>query len=364
MTTLRPSKHAHHSALAAALSGRLSPALALMAQAPDTLLARAEDEGVRPLLVEHLLRETPRALDDGQYAALADRAAREAARAVHTQVELRDCLADLVRAGVPCVVFKGAATAYTLFPRPELRPMDDADLLLDARHRQAAVATLETRGYDAVPGNTAVLHQVLLRKPAVGGGFHNLDLHWRLTSRAHPRPRDPMHARALLLRAVQLPALGPTALQPDPLDRLLIAAQHLWAHHAGALRLIWLYEIHLMVLALDAAQRGELRERARRFGHAGMLASALAASAAVFSTPVGDLLDAPASDLSRRQPRAVRWLAELRELPGSRARLAWLWQHALPPADFMRERAGADRAPLPLQYLRRAVGGLRRSLHF
>jgi len=44
-------------------------------------------------------------------------------------VELREVLAALAGAGLPVLLLKGAALAYTLYPEPHLRDRSDTDLL-------------------------------------------------------------------------------------------------------------------------------------------------------------------------------------------------------------------------------------------
>ena len=62
--------------------------------------------------------------------------------------ELRAVLEALARQGLPVLLLKGAALAYTLYPEPHLRNRCDADLLLPSRDEaECAGRVLQTLGY-------------------------------------------------------------------------------------------------------------------------------------------------------------------------------------------------------------------------
>ncbi len=74
--------------------------------------------------------------------------------------ELREVLAALAGAGLPVLLLKGAALAYTLYPEPHLRERCDTDLLLPSRDEaERAWRVLQTLGYqrpNAVSGDLIV----------------------------------------------------------------------------------------------------------------------------------------------------------------------------------------------------------------
>ena len=74
----------------------------------------------------------------------------------------------LATAGVPALVFKGAALAHSHYRRPELRGRDDADLLAAPEHVDAADRVLRAQGYEAAPGNEGalIMRQRLYRRQA------------------------------------------------------------------------------------------------------------------------------------------------------------------------------------------------------
>jgi hypothetical protein len=202
--------------------------------APD-MLTRARAEGILPIVAERLgLSEFA-----GELRAAA---VIEALRA-H---ELRGLLAALVEAGVRALLLKGAALAYTHYPRPELRPRADTDLMIRVADREAVVRVLTARGYRRPPeidGDVAIGQLHLLRSDS-HGFEHALDVHWRISNaRAFA---DLLTYDELARDSMPVTALGPHAFSPSTPHALLIACIHRVAHHGDAPNLLWLYDIHLL----------------------------------------------------------------------------------------------------------------------
>jgi hypothetical protein len=171
------------------------------------------------------------------------------------------------------LVFKGMALA-DYYPAPELRHKVDVDVLIRADQREACFEALFAAGFTAIPSNfsSTVLPERTFALN-LGGSEMHIDLHWQLS------------ARPLLSRALNFDALAVNAtanqnlLFPDPTDALLIACAHRLGHHRGHERLLWLYDIALL---LAHVERGELLARARTRGLCGILADGIAASGALF----------------------------------------------------------------------------------
>ena len=327
-------------------------------------LARAAaDHGVAPLLFESLraARMPP------WTAAVADRlqglAREEAAVDAIRAAACRDVLRACADATLEVIVFKGGALAHSHYPRSDLRPHDDIDLLVRERDRERTAALLAGLGYARVSGAAGRLasYQSLHARTDARGVRHNIDLHWRVSNRQRYAAALPVEA--LLARAVALPALGAKARCPEPVDALLIAAFHRAAHR-GTQRLIWLFDIHLLAEGLSPAEGEALVERARESGIARECAEALVLARDAFATalpaPLARLADRQGARAAMRAPRTFDiWLDDLAALDGWRQRLALLGEHAFPAADDMLTRARvSSRLWLPLLYARRALRGL------
>jgi len=291
--------------------------------------------------------------------------------------EVTGVLDALAARGIDAVVLKGAALAHTLYPEPWLRPRSDTDLLIRAAQRRAVFELLEQQGYcraESAGGDLASAEASFSK----AGSLLPLDVHWRISNSPLLSPMaefQELHARAL-----PVPPLGPHARGPGAVDAVLLATAHRAAHHqvpfyTGARarcgdRLIWLYDLHLLVPALTPAQLGELAQRAARHRLAGLCLDALQAAHEAFGTALPTTLaDDLAHAASRPEPsmaflrggRRGLLLAELRALPRWRERWRWLREHALPPSDYMlRKYAARRRWLLPALYVRRALGWLAR----
>ena len=74
----------------------------------------------------------------------------------------RSVVDALAAAGVPALITKGTALAYTVYPQPWLRPRTDTDLLVRHEDVPAASLALQACGYtrsDALSTGELVSHQ-------------------------------------------------------------------------------------------------------------------------------------------------------------------------------------------------------------
>ena len=343
----------------------------------------AEFHGVAPLLL-HQLRRNP-SLGSQAFGCqpsglgLEKKAAVELVRK-HELVRVLDVLAE---SGVTVLLLKGAALAYSVYRWPALRPRSDTDLLIRDVDRVMTGRILSELGYEKPNATSGELINYQCGY-ALRDRFHIdhvLDVHWRINNAQ-------MFSRALTYeelhsRSVPLPALGGHARALALTDALLLACMHR-VHHIhspyyvddvprfGGDRLIWLYDIHLLVNAMSP---GELEEFARRAENKGMRAicrDGLLRARQCFGTQMprellfslsgADRTEPSASHLRRGNARRV--LTELRSLPRWRDRLTFLSEHLFPPADYMlRKYTVSNRSWLPMLYVHRGVHGAWKRLH-
>ena len=232
----------------------------------------------------------------------------------------------------PLVLLKGAALATTLYPEFGLRPMTDIDMLLPREHLEEAVDTLRTLGYkDLAPEMTPRLSRETHFQVAMKGGPRDyviVDLHWRLIG-GEGDLRSPMldwfqdqtHTWRMHDDRGNSPSLS--ALQLCPTAHLLYLAAHLMLQHGGAKgRLLWVHDIHLLVLKCQQQlEWDELSERAGEYGWSPALEGALGRARALFDTPLPvGFLDRLAADSIPKTRAAV----ESRALPvQTRGTAAW-----------------------------------------
>src|SRR5262249_31718589 len=149
---------------------------------PSAICDHAEFHGVLPLVAHRIAdrSDIPVALRT----LLRDRAGEAATVDLLRERELKRLMAAFAADGIDALIFKGSQLAYTHYPRPDLRPRVDTDILIPADQRPAAHTTLARLGYrsiDKVSGEL-VVGQSLHVKERDGLLVHEVDLHWRVAS--------------------------------------------------------------------------------------------------------------------------------------------------------------------------------------
>jgi hypothetical protein len=251
----------------------------------------------------------------------------------------------------------------------------DADLLIRRDGLESALDALEALGYSRVPSidGKLVMQQLQLCRTDPYGAAHVLDIHWRVSN---------PHLFAgifefdeLAAQAQSIAELGTSARGLSDAHALLLACIHRVAHHDASDRLIWIYDIHLLVRAMDQTARSAFVKLAADKEVARVCADGIALSCERLHTPNGAALardldacaHAAGDEPSARYLRADRseaslLLDDLRALSGWGARFQLLREHAIPSPAYMRERYNARSArQLPWLYIKRAFRGVRRA---
>ena len=336
------------------------------------LLDTARAEGVLTLC-HHRLRRAPTWTQYPE--TLREALTRHACQAVAVELiraaELRDVLAALAQAGLPVLLLKGAALAYTLYPEPHLRNRCDTDLLLPSRDEaERACRVLQTLGYqrpNSVSGEL-IIHEIGCHKTSPSGLAHALDIHWRLNNAAFLSERFTF--AELATAAMPIPALGPHAYGLGLVHTLLLACMHRVAHlpEGNADRLIWLYDIQVLAQRLSDAQWQSVMTLAEERGVCGPCLDGLRTMQTAFETIVPDEVWGRLRTGADREgwfnPRLARkrWRLEwlnFRALPSTGARLRWLGQYLFPDAGYIRRKYGFRHSlGLPWFYGVRIVQGM------
>ncbi|HZU82390.1 MAG TPA: nucleotidyltransferase family protein [Polyangiaceae bacterium] len=170
------------------------------------------------------------------------------------------------------LIFKGRALAFEAWPRPELRPPGDLDLLAEPGAVAEAASRLRARGYRPAPREPPLP----LRRPDTGttllpppGRRLVVDLHER-PFRSVGHRIDPAR---LLARARPALVGGRAVRALDEADRLLLVAVHAAKH--GGRELKWLLDLHALARRATEATWSRLARRARATGTARPLWAAL-----------------------------------------------------------------------------------------
>nr|UXE44937.1 hypothetical protein Hi04_10k_c3996_00012 [uncultured bacterium] len=326
----------------------------------EDALAAAREHGVFLLLADRL-RLTAFAAELRQ-AAIVD--------ALRTR-ELQAVLAALTGAGVHAVLFKGAAVAHTHYPRPELRPRSDTDLLIPIEARDRVFSALSRLGYrqPAEIDSILAVGQFHFVKTDEVGLEHALDVHWRLSNvRAFA---DVLSYEELAGDAVPVSALGPHARSASPVHALLVACVHRVAHHADTTYLLWLYDVQLLSRSLTAVDREAFVALASAKRVQAVCERTLTLAQDAFGgLDVGWIdslapgaVEEPTSQFVGGGLRQVDILASDFGATAWGSKMQLLRAHLFPPPSYMRERyPGWPALLLPLAYARRIVAGAPRWL--
>ncbi len=304
-------------------------------------LGVARQHGVTPLLDSKFTDGTlkgawPESIRQACHADALTQAMHELAQ----RGELARVLAVLAGAGITPLILKGAGLAYSHYPRPGLRPRSDTDLLIAPDRRDKTAAVLAALGYrkdQGVEGEFASYQATWSRELGKGMTCH-LDLHWRINN-SQILART-MSYDELAARAVPLPALGAQARALVPVDALLFACIHRAGHvnapyfvddvgQSGD-RLIWLYDMHLLLSRMSDAEQDEFATLAALKRIKSICRDALQRTQECFGTPIAQrivaALDAPgpaepsARYFSGGQGATDDWrLLRLRALAGPRS---------------------------------------------
>ena len=302
--------------------------------------------------------------------ALEPRVRAAATRDLFVRRDLQVVVDALDAAGVPALITKGTAVAYTVYAHPWLRPRTDTDLLVRHKDVPAASLALQGCGYsrsDVLSTGELVSHQYAFERTDANGVRHVLDLHWKIVN---PQViADALTFDQLWCDAQVATSIGPNAHVPSTIGSIALACVHRLAHHHGNDRLIWLYDLKLLAASLRPGEWSALRDLACANRIAGFCLDGLrsakerlgselppeienALAAAAPAEPSRAFVEGP---VSRREVL----LSDLKVLNGWNDRIRLVREHAFPPPAFIQQRYGTtSRWLLPALYVHRLVTGV------
>jgi hypothetical protein len=307
--------------------------------------------------------------------ALTAEAAAQAAREILQGQETVRVLEALTQRGVKPLLMKGVPLAYTHYRSPHLRPRGDTDVLIRRVDRETAGSVLAGLAYTRrnLTSGELVSYQYTWSRLDRHGTTHVIDLHWRVSN-------SQMFAKALSYdevanSSIAIPQLGGRALAP--VHALLLACMHRVVHitapyfvddsvHYGD-RLIWLYDIHLLVSRMPPQELMRFARLAAEKKLSTICLDGLRRSQRCFATVlpaeiVEVLSNGSAPEPSARylDPGRLRQLVtDIRSLSNWPDRLRLAREHLFPPAEYiLKKYAVSQRAWLPALYLRRGMQGI------
>lgn len=234
----------------------------------DKLLAEARTSGVSSLL--YYILETagvdgllPRQVMSGLQVACYSVAARN----IHYYRELSTVLSSFQRLGIQVIILKGAALAKTLYPDISLRPFVDIDLLIRDQDLAKVERELQFLGY-SMSFLEGEFHQGYVRRfdkhllYSKGGPITvNIEIH---TSLLPFICMQRLEADGFWERGVVVsPIFENSGLVLSTEDMLLHLCIHIFNHNIST-RLLWLYDVALMILKHGESINWKLLEKRTR----------------------------------------------------------------------------------------------------
>ena len=221
----------------------------------------------------------------------------------HISHELETVARLLSNAGIAALALKGPALAKRVYPSAAMRHCMDLDLLVEPGEFERAAALLTAAGYASETGVSAsYLRQHGHHLTFTKAGSVPIELHFQ----SYAGFGCVVPAHALLARAVSMPLADTVAVRiPAPEDEFLYLAIHAAGH--SFVRLVWLYDLKLLLRRHPSFAWDELARRARDL-HVG---NAVAYSIRVLERWItGAIPRAPSSGAGIRAAVADRLLSE------------------------------------------------------
>lgn len=274
----------------------------------------------------------------------------------------------LKKNGIEPILLKGAALSLTHYPQPFLRPRSDTDFLVSAADYQKIPVLMAEAGYESsghLPGEYANRQAGYSRKSS-SGVLCIYDIHARLLN---PEPfSTALSYEEILPEAEEVEILGQRVKVPSQRHALLHACMHRAAHHYGDSKLIWLYDIHLIISGkslewLEDFYRLAAEKKMRKVcGHSFRLCAETIGT----KFPENWLkkwTDCPEFEPSQRILSAKPTLFSVFQMNLSALSVRQKWkllkEHLFPPRDYMKAKyAGRPACLLPFFYISRIFAGL------
>jgi hypothetical protein len=286
----------------------------------ELILGAAFHHGLAPLLDQANHEGRVKGLSRECAQSLHAESQREAALDMVLNDSTAKLLALLAAEGFDVLLLKGTPMALRHYPASYLRPRCDTDIYIDAPQAEAIGALLKANGYHVQglgsDAPSATVKQFHATRESFQGEQMWFDIHHRLSNRAvfaHCLPFE-----ECLAFPQDVPNLGATARALSDADLLLHACIHRIAHgrNSERNRLIWLYDIHLLVQAVTPRCLNNAMERAVKMQIGAVCADAWETCQGLFGTPLPEgSLDKLRSNIKREPSAAL--------INGGK--LGWLW---------------------------------------
>ena len=325
----------------------------------DSFRQRSFEHGVEAL-VFHQMQDSaawsawPRGIRDG----LTDACRAGIAFEMYRRNRVEELLFRLAERHIDFLVIKGEALARNQYPDSTLRTRCDTDVFIRPQQIEDVRTVLLESGFEVI-APLYKTHQFCAVANRAGPARVNLDIHWRIQNAAR-------YARSIgfdeaLAQSVPLKGMEHSRTL-GPVDSLLLACMHRSGNDRhDAERLIWLYDIHILLSGMTPEQSDEFAAKAIDRDLQACCLSGVESAVACFNTKVsGELLPKLSAGRNKlswweryRKSHLGLLAADFGELAGMHAKAGLLSELFFPPAGSLMNRYGKDRKIwLPVIYLK------------
>ena len=359
--------------LAAVMRGEGSELAVLEYKDLSEILAVADEQGVVALIHERMQHSALAAVLPPELLSLfADAARMKAAASMMREAEARRILKRLEQEGLPVLLLKGSALAYSVYAAPYQRECADIDFLFATRlaAQQAAEALCESNYmHPGIAGELATYEMTCYRTRG-SAVYLEADLHWGIGG--SPVYADRFGFDELLEASIPLPSLAPTARGLGFVHAYAHASMHralnLWLGIGD--RLKWLYDLHLIGERFTESEWEQLISICLEKKLCGTCLDGLQSAAELFHTSIPEGVRERLSQGTQSEPINMRhmrrWpyiqMMNLRALRGLKLKARWFRQRLLPSGGFLHHYYGDDgqgRLRAFTRYLRKGISHLR-----
>jgi hypothetical protein len=317
-------------ALAKAISGE---EISLEEFADEAVLNAAITHGIIPLLDHQLHQVTLAGLSDAVCAKLKRLSRSQAALDLLLNTSTRKILDLLAEHKIPALLLKGTPVAHLYYGKSYRRSRCDTDLYISEEDTQATADLLAEHGcqVSGLGKRKYSSKQFVASIVAFQEVQTDFDIHWKLSNRVMFRATLPFEDCYQNRQAIK--ALGPNAYALSAVDLLLHACIHRIAHGRNTERdrLIWLYDIHLLVEAMNEAELEQFKNKAKDRFVGVLCADAIEVAQGLFGTSRPESFLRELRENDKNEPSAklihsskLRWAWEdMRSLKGVREKTAF-----------------------------------------
>jgi hypothetical protein len=164
---------------------------------------------------------------------------------------LSSLFSALLEAGIKLILLKGEALAHTHYVSPELRVRGDTDIFVSIADIRITIQVLESDGFTVSNERSRYKsHQFTASKVILNGISLQVDVHWRISN--IPAYARMFNYKMCLERSREISVSSQKCRVLQPSQGLILACVHLSVQpDEFADRLIWLYDIHLLISTMS-----------------------------------------------------------------------------------------------------------------